>query len=200
MTSVTNTTIDTTIATAAFAKANGAAQNAFGIIVANGVSLLSDSNNDTLTIRTTGNVAITADAAGDNLTFDLTTTGVVTNTYGSNTVIPVFVVDSRGRLTSVTNTSIDNTIALAAFNQANNAFSNAVLKTGNTMTGPLVMAAGVGSSSSNSGSIVVQGGVGVSGNVYISNSSSYGFSNIANVSVARIQYNSACNSIDFIFG
>ena len=98
---------------------------AFGIVAANGTSLLADTSNDTLTIRTTGNVSITADAAGDNMTFDLTTTGVTAATYGSATIVPVLTVDARGRLTTVTNTTID--------------LSSTVLKTGNTMTGNLVM-------------------------------------------------------------
>jgi len=183
------------IASAAFNKANGAAQLSFTTIVANGTSLVADSNADTLTIRTTGNVAITADASGDNLTFDLTTTGVTATTYGNATIIPVITVDSRGRLTSVSNVTVvsstptnsivyvsdtapsgvsngtlwwnsnsatlyinygdgdttqwistsegafgtitisSNAIAVAAFDKAN----AAVLKTGNTMTGNLVM-------------------------------------------------------------
>ena len=93
-----------------------------------------------------------------------------------------------------------NLFAVAAFAQANTSYSSAVLKTGNTMTGQLVMSAGLASTSQNSGSIVVNGGLGVGGNVYISNSSYYGFANTSNVSVAKIQYNSACNSIDFVFG
>ena len=148
LTSVTNTAINTTIASAAFDKANQQANLSFTTIVANGTSLVADSNADTLTIRTTGNVAITADAAGDNMTFDLTTTGVTAATYGSSTIVPVFVVDSRGRLTSVTNTTIDTTIETSAFTRANVAnttanttFSGAVFKTGNTMTGNLVMSA-----------------------------------------------------------
>jgi hypothetical protein len=119
LTSVTNTAINTTIASAAFDKANQQANLSFTTIVANGTSLVADSNADTLTIRTTGNVAITADASGDNMTFDLTTTGVTAATYGSSTIVPVVVVDSRGRLTSVTNTTIDTTIATAAFAKAN---------------------------------------------------------------------------------
>lgn len=125
LTSVTNTAIDTSIATAAFTKANAQANLAFSTIVANGTSLVADSNADTLTIRTTGNVAITTDASGDNMTFDLTTTGVTAATYGSATIVPVLTVDARGRLTTVTNTTIN--------------LSSTVLKTGNTMTGNLVM-------------------------------------------------------------
>ena len=184
LTSVTNTTINVF---------------AFGVVVANGTSLVADTSNDTLTIRTTGNVAITADASGDNMTFDLTTTGVTAATYGSGTIIPVLTVDARGRLTAVSNVTITGN-SQAAFDQANSVYSNAVLKTGNTMTGQLVMAVGTSSVSQNTGSIIVNGGIGVSGNVYISNSSSYGFANTSNVSVAKIQYNAACNSIDFVFG
>lgn len=163
--SAANATIDTTIATAAFAKANAQANLAFKTVIANGTSLLAASNGDILTIRTTGNVAITADAAGDNMTFDLTTTGVTATTYGSSTILPVFTVDARGRLTSVTNTTIDTTIATAAFARANAAnlianlaFDRAnianvtacaafaaantmVMKAGNTMTGNLVFSA-----------------------------------------------------------
>jgi len=93
-----------------------------------------------------------------------------------------------------------NTTAVAAFAQANTAYSGAVLKTGNTMTGQLIMSPAIASISQNTGSIVVNGGVGISGNIYISNVSSYGFANTSNVSVAKIQYNAACNSIDFVFG
>jgi len=96
--------------------------------------------------------------------------------------------------------NIANTTAVAAFAQANTAYSGAVLKTGNTMTGQLIMSPAIASISQNTGSIVVNGGVGISGNIYISNVSSYGFANTSNVSVAKIQYNAACNSIDFVFG
>jgi hypothetical protein len=119
LTSVTNTTINTF---------------SFGVVVANGTSLVADTGNDTLTIRTTGNVAITADATGDNMTFDLTTTGVTAATYGSSTIVPVFVVDARGRLTSVTNTTIDTSIATAAFAQANTANTTAIAAFGQANT------------------------------------------------------------------
>jgi hypothetical protein len=68
------------------------------------------------------------------------------------------------------------------------------------MTGALIMAVGTPSTASNNGSIIVQGGVGISGNVYLSQSSEYGFSNTSNISIAKMRYNSSCNSIDFVFG
>ena len=97
------------IASASFDRANSQANLAFKTVVANGTSLVATSNADTLTIRTTGNVSITADAAGDNMTFDLTTTGVTAATYGSDTIVPVLSVDSRGRITSVSNVTISTT-------------------------------------------------------------------------------------------
>ena len=240
------------IANAAFDKVNSVSQIGFTTVIANGVSLVADSNVDTLTILTQGNVSIVADAAGDNLKFDLTSTGVVRGTYGSGTSIPVLTIDEKGRITLANTANIDPSIASAAFDKANtaniianasfaranaanlianlafdkantanvfavsafaaqnvtsgvanaafNAANTMVMKTGNTMTGQLVMAVGVPSTSQNTGSIIINGGLGLSGNVYVSNSSYYGFANTSNVSVAKIQYNAACNSIDFVFG
>ncbi len=119
LTTVSNATIDTSIATAAFLKANQQTNLAFKTVVANGTSLVADSNSGILTILTTGNVAITADAAGDNMTFDLTTTGVTAATYGSTTIVPVITVDARGRLRTAANATIDTSIATSAFLRAN---------------------------------------------------------------------------------
>lgn len=43
-----------------------------------------------------------------NLSFDLSSTGVTADTYGSETEIPLFTVDAKGRISSVTNTAIAN--------------------------------------------------------------------------------------------
>ena len=164
-------------ANAAYARANSAAQITFGTIIANGTSIVAASNNDTLTIIANANVSIVANTSTKNIIFDITNTGVAAATYGNSTIVPVFTVDNKGRLTSVTNTSIDTTIATNAFARANDAnlianlafdkantanvfavsafaranaanlianlafdkANSAVLKTGNTMTGNLVM-------------------------------------------------------------
>ena len=49
-----------------------------------------------------------------NLVTTLDSTGVVANTYGSSTTIPVFAVDAKGRITSVTNTSVNFSTATVA--------------------------------------------------------------------------------------
>ena len=78
-------------------------------------------NADTVTkLQTTRNIAITGDLSW-NVNFDgsanvtstgtLANSGVVANTYGSSTTVPVFTVDVKGRITSVTNTSVNFTAA-----------------------------------------------------------------------------------------
>jgi hypothetical protein len=93
-------------ADAAFGKANGAVQTGWTTITANGTSITPASNADTLTFRTTGNVSIVGVSANDNIIFDLTTTGVTAAVYGNATIIPVMTVDSRGRVSAVTNTEL----------------------------------------------------------------------------------------------
>jgi hypothetical protein len=180
-------------AQAAFDKANQQTNLAFSIVVANGTSLVADSNADTLTILTTGNIAITADAAGDNMTFDLTTTGVTAGTYGNSTIVPVFTVDARGRLTSVTNTTItgsgSGTDTLQTVTNRGNTTANIVLITNSS-----------NSVSNATGALRVTGGVGVTGNVYVGSNSVVGYSNSSSISVVYQYYNSVTNSLDTVFG
>jgi hypothetical protein len=116
--------------TSAFNKANGSVQTGWTTLIANGTSITPSSNVDILRIKSNGNVSIIgvngSATTNGNIYFDLTTTGVTAATYGNSTIVPVFTVDSRGRLTSVTNTTIGIDL------------SSAVLKTGNTMTGTLI--------------------------------------------------------------
>lgn len=66
-------------------------------------SNLSGTNTGDQTITLTGDV--TGSGTG-SFAATLSTTGVVANTYGSATQVPVFTVDSKGRISSVTNTTI----------------------------------------------------------------------------------------------
>ena len=91
--------------------------NVTGVITATTFKGALNGNADTATKLATGRtIAITGDLAYTSPSFDGTTnvtatgtlanTGVAAATYGSSTQIPVFAVDSKGRVTSVTNTSI----------------------------------------------------------------------------------------------
>ena len=97
-----------TTAQAAFNAANVSSQIAFSTISANGTSLVADANTDTLTITsaTANGIFVTGDAGTDSLDIGLIDSGVSATGYGDSVSIPTFVVDAKGRLTSVTNTSI----------------------------------------------------------------------------------------------
>jgi hypothetical protein len=79
----------------------------FSLIVAPAGTNPEASNvNQTLTITQDGAVVVTGNAGTDTLGFSLSNTGVAANTYGSASSVPVFAVDAKGRITSVTNTAI----------------------------------------------------------------------------------------------
>jgi hypothetical protein len=98
----------------------GGSSNKWNNIYANNFVGAIIGNADTATtatrLATARNIAITGDLAW-NVNFDgsanvtgagtLTNTGVTPDTYGSTTTVPVFAVDVKGRITSVTNTAIN---------------------------------------------------------------------------------------------
>ena len=96
------------IAQAAFDKANQTAQLSFTTVSANGTSLVADANNDTLTITSAvaNGVFVSANASTDALDIGLIDSGVTASGYGDSVSVPTFVVDTKGRLTSASNTSI----------------------------------------------------------------------------------------------
>ncbi len=98
----------TTSAQAAFDKANQTAQLAFTTVSANGTSLVADANNDTLTITSAvaNGVFVTGNSSTDALDIGLIDSGVTASGYGDSVSVPTFVVDTKGRLTSASNTSI----------------------------------------------------------------------------------------------
>ena len=72
-------------------------------------------NGQAFTSTTIANTAeITANlSSGQNVGLSLTVTGVVAGNYGSATSIPTIVVDTKGRITSVTSNAVSTTITLA---------------------------------------------------------------------------------------
>jgi hypothetical protein len=102
----------------------GGTSNRWSTIYANTFNGQFIGNADTATkLATARNIAITGDLSW-NVNFDgnanvtspgtLANTGVVANTYGSSTTVPVFAVDAKGRITSVTNTGINFSSATVA--------------------------------------------------------------------------------------
>jgi hypothetical protein len=95
----------------------GSSINKWNNVYANNFVGAITGNADTATkLQTSRNIAITGDLAW-NVNFDgsanvtgvgtLANSGVAANTYGSSTTVPVFAVDAKGRVTSVTNTNIN---------------------------------------------------------------------------------------------
>lgn len=121
------------------------------------ISLTIQPNSVALGTDTTGNyIATLADAGNTNLvvtnsgtesaavTLDLTTTGVVANTYGSGTAIPSISVDAYGRITNVTLNAISTDLSIAADTGTDTISSGETFTVsgGNLLTSSLVAASG----------------------------------------------------------
>lgn len=134
------------LAQSAFDKANSVTQQGFVTITANGTNVVADANNDTLTLSAANGIGITANATTDAITINLNPTGVTSGTYGSNTIVPVFVVDAQGRLTSVTNTSFRTASTtqsgIVQLNDSITSTSTTLAATANSVTNAYVAAAG----------------------------------------------------------
>jgi Chaperone of endosialidase len=62
------------------------------------------------TLTVTGNVALTTNSVNSSV---LTTTGVIANSYGNTTAIPVITVDAAGRITNATTSSVSGVTGLS---------------------------------------------------------------------------------------
>ena len=78
-----------------------------------GAGLLTRTAPNTWVLRTvagTSPIVVTnGDGVSSNPTISLASSGIIANTYGSSTAIPVYTVDVYGRLTATTNTAITYT-------------------------------------------------------------------------------------------
>jgi hypothetical protein len=93
-------------ANAAFDRGNTSAQLAFFRVAANGSNLDAVSNADTLTVTSSNNIILIANSTNDSIQITQNPSGVTATTYGGATQIPVFVVDTYGRLTSASNVAV----------------------------------------------------------------------------------------------
>jgi hypothetical protein len=85
-------------------------------VISNSVTLGTDTIGDYVANLTAGTGVTLSGQAGEssNITVALATSGVTANTYGGATNIPVFTVDTFGRLTSAANVAISTSFNLAA--------------------------------------------------------------------------------------
>ena len=93
----------------------GIAGNVYSTAVYTANGVYWSGNGQAFTSTTIANTAeITANlSSGQNVGLSLTATGVTAGNYGSATSIPTIVVDTKGRITSVTSNAVSTTITLA---------------------------------------------------------------------------------------
>jgi len=136
------------------------------------------------TDRVVGGTGITAPGTadvGNVITVGLTTTGVVANTYGNATIVPVITVDAQGRITSVSNVAISG-----AGGGGGSDTLQTVTSRGSTTSNTITL-------TNTANSLVA------SGNIYTSQR--IGWNNVtSNASVVYQFYNATTNSLDTVFG
>jgi hypothetical protein len=91
-------------------------------IAANSVALGTDTTGN-YTDRVVAGTGISATGTADEgnvITVGLTNTGVVANTYGNATIIPVITVDAQGRITSASNVAINIPASTTNYNNLEN--------------------------------------------------------------------------------
>jgi len=82
------------------------------------LDITGDSGSDSVTLASetlnfAGGVGLTSVVANNSVTFNLDNTGVVANTYGSSTQVPVLTIDAQGRVTSATIASISTDLSIS---------------------------------------------------------------------------------------
>jgi hypothetical protein len=164
-TSTSNAAVPNSVKTArdhaelAFAKANNVVQNGFVTFAANGTNIVADSNNDTFTLSSnTGEIDIQSNATTDTVTIGLRNTAVTTGTYGSSTIVPVYTVDAKGRITAASNVSIAFPIQEEADTLAT------VTGRGANTTTAITINNTTASTSNSTGALVVRGGISANAN------------------------------------
>jgi hypothetical protein len=107
--------------------ANATIAHGFNIYGNSGVTAIATDGTGSITLD--GGAGIITTASGSAVTFDLRTSGVSASTYGGGTNIPVLTVDTYGRITSASNTSIST-----SFTVAGDSGSNQTIAGGDTLT------------------------------------------------------------------
>lgn len=114
-----NTYGSTTVVPVITVDTYGRVTSAANATIAHGLNIYGNSGviavatNGTGSLTLEGGAGITSNAGSDRVTFDLRTSGVSASTYGGTTNIPVFTVDTYGRVTSASNVAVSTSFTLA---------------------------------------------------------------------------------------
>lgn len=113
ITNLATPTLSTDAATKGYVDSNflGFGSNTF-VIAADSGSADPIAVGETVTFA--GGTGLSSTVANNTITIDLDNTGVVANTYGSSTAVPVITVDAQGRITSANTASISTDLSIAA--------------------------------------------------------------------------------------
>lgn len=119
---------------AAYANANAAAlANAINALGTGGFdfSIIGDSGSDTVivgidSLRFGGGTGIATVVSDNQVTFNLENTAVTPGTFGSTSNIPVITIDAQGRITAVSNASIDLSLIDSRLDNVESAIGNVI--------------------------------------------------------------------------
>ena len=195
----------------------------FATANANNNLILASTPNDTLSFLTANGITISACTTtktitiGDATTFSLATDAftqanaafAAANAASATSSAPAFTqanaafaqANSASAYANAINLT-QNTSITAAFTQANAAFAKAntsITSTGGTITGNVTISNTTNSISNTTGSLVVSGGLGVTGNIFVGHTGVIGFSNTITTPVVYMTFNNTTASLDTIF-
>jgi len=212
VTAVTNTLVQiaaSQVTSGVLPFAQGGANNTTyttgALLTSNGTSIISLAN--TATAGTYGNATyvpvITTDAYGR--VTSVTNTAITGISGGSTNSFSTILVSGQANVIANTSTSpltlvAGSGISITTVGTSNTiTFSSTGGFSGGTIPNQLIVSNTTSSNSNTTGAVIIAGGLGVTGNIYIGSNSVMGFSNTTNQSVVYQVYNAANNSLDVIF-
>jgi Major tropism determinant N-terminal domain len=184
---------------------NASSYTTGALLTSNGTSIISLAN--TATAGTYGNATyvpvITTDAYGR--VTSVTNTAITGISGGSTNSFSTILVSGQPNVIANTSTSpltlvAGSGISITTVGTSNTiTFSSTGGFSGGTIPNQLIVSNTTSSNSNTTGAVIIAGGLGVTGNIYIGSNSVMGFSNTTNQSVVYQVYNAANNSLDVIF-
>jgi hypothetical protein len=113
------------VANNVYAKANGVVQTAYVTHSVGGTSLTPTTNANTITITSSNNIVLIANATNSGIQITQNPSGVTAQSYGGLSQIPTFVIDQFGRITSASNVAATNSFA-TIIASGNTFFANSI--------------------------------------------------------------------------